>query len=314
MQTDEQFRIYYNHTIHPELMRMEGKRRRLLAYMLISIFLVIGIAIFEYQFRVFVVTIILITFLLIYISWLIYQARKFRSTFKPNVVNLILDYIDNGPNLGTLTYKPKGFIPKKKFLASQLFETPAPQYQGEDYISGTVGDVQFELCELNVREFSKVRNRLQYVFRGVFMHARSNTDFYSEIMVWPSKFKPYLSRSIKAFTGQGGRSVSTSLLVPGFAKAFMTFTHYSEPEGGGERAIRILLPELQTDMVEFREATGKEMYLSFVGKDIYIGVQEHKDLLEPHLWEANTSYELINEFYQDIKLLINMVQLIDKYH
>ena len=100
----DEFRIYYNHTIHPELMRMELKRKRLLRLLLLSVVLLSVLIIVELYINVLVITLLGGIPIFLYVSWLFYQVQKFRQTFKPNVVKLLLDFLDDRLNYGDFFY------------------------------------------------------------------------------------------------------------------------------------------------------------------------------------------------------------------
>ena len=82
--------------------------------------------------------------------------------FKPRIVELILDFIDNDVNYSNMKYDPKGKIQAERFLESYIF-TRADDYAGEDLISGQVRETPFWLSELRVAEFSEVRSKLDTV-------------------------------------------------------------------------------------------------------------------------------------------------------
>lgn len=301
----DEFRIFYNQTIHPELRRLERKRRRLLLLLFASIILLIAILFLQFYLNILVLSLFLMLPFGFYITFVLYQIQRFKTTFKPHVVNLILDFIDDGLNFGTLTYNSKRFIPKSRFLASKIFKTAAPQYVGEDYISGKIGELDFEMCELEVKEFSKVRNRLNYVFKGVFLHTSFNRPARGEIIILPEKFKQYLSRTIKAFDGIGGVDVS-ELMTERFSASFMSFATREANVSG------VLSVDMQNALVNYRITSGKEIYVSFIGKDIYIGITEPKDILEPYIFSSNVSFELVREFFEDIYILLSIIEDIDK--
>lgn len=301
----EDFRIYYNHTIHPELVRLERKRKRLLLLLTSSIFL-LGIILFlQFYLNILVVSLFLMIPFGFYITFILYRIQRFKTTFKPHVVNLILDFIDDGLNFGTLKYNSKRFISKERFIASKIFVTKAPQYIGEDFISGKIGELDFEMCELNVKEFSKVRNRLNYVFKGVFLHTTFNRSLRGEIILLPVEFKQYLSRSIKAFNGTGGVDIS-HVLTERFNDYFMAFATKNA------NVTRILSMDMQNAIVDYRITSGKEIYISFIERDIYIGITEPKDILEPYIFKSNVSFDLVREFFEDIHILISIIEDFDK--
>lgn len=299
------FRPFYNQTIHPELLRLERKRKRLLFLFLVSFLMFLAAMFIQLYLNEWLISLALLIPIGLYISFLLYRIQRFRSTFKPHVVNLILDFIDDGLSFGTLSYSSRGFIPKERFIASRLFATPAQFYQGEDYISGSFGELDFEMCELNVRELSKVRNRLNYVFRGIFLHTTINRELTGMVIVLPREFKQYLSRSIRAFNVVGGDLVENGL-EENFNESFMTFATKDTS------VTKLLTKEIQQAILDYRNATKKEIYVSFIENEIYIGITEPKDILEPFLFSSNVSFELVKEFFEDIHLMLELIVEIDK--
>ena len=301
----DEFRIFYNHTIHPELLRMERSRRRLWLLLVFSVFVVVGIIVMEFYLRIPLLSLLLLIGVFFYIGYLGYRIQLFRNKFKPNIVNLLLDFIDDGPNYGTLKYDPKAFIPKEEFLASGIFATGAPEYRGEDQISGKIGELDFKLCELNVREFSRVRNRLNYIFRGVFLYATFRHKMKGEIVVLPKEFKQYLSRSLKAISRRGATEVDKKHLEENFEEYFMTYATKDANLSQG------LNRDLQKVILDYRLRTGKKIYISFLRQKIYIAITEPKDLLEPRILRSNVSFELVQEFFEDIQTLLGIVEDFD---
>ena len=305
MQRLHEFRLFYNHTIHPELLRMERKRKRLLWLLFLSILLLVGVLILDIYIHILAVTLVLSIFIGFYITYLLYRVQQFITTFKPNVVNLILDFIDDEINFGKLTYQSKEKIPKEVFQSSMLFVTEAPYYKGEDYIRGSYRELKFELCELNVREYSKVRNRLNYVFRGVFLKGYFNaTDQKGKIIILPKKHDQYFSRTVKEFNKKGGRMVDDVLIRP-FKYVFMTFASKNA------NAEKVLSLELQNALLRYRKKTKKEIYVSFINTQIFIAVTEPKDILEPKIFQSNVSFELVKEFFEDLQLLFSILDDLD---
>ena len=99
---------------------MERKRKRLLFFFAVAILLSPAVVFIHFYLNILVVTLVLLIPIGLYLTYLVYRIQQFRSTFKPHVVNLILDFIDDGLNFGTLKYDSKRFIEKDRFIASQL--------------------------------------------------------------------------------------------------------------------------------------------------------------------------------------------------
>lgn len=308
MQGLEKFRIYYNHTIHPELMRLERKRLRLLLLLGLSVFLMAGVIVIQFYINILPVTLSLFLLLGVYAFFLLYRIRAFVKEFKPKVVNLILDFIDDGVNYGTLTYKPETTIPKAVFLGSRIFVTQAPIYHGEDYINGRVGSVNFELCELFVNESSKVRGGFFEVFRGVFLHATFQDPIQGKVLILPRNSIQYLSRSIRGITAMKGVNVDHLIQNEAFKKRFST---YATPE---VQIRQLLSSEMGNIIATYAEKTDKEIFLSFIDNEIYVAVSEPKDILEPYIFQSNVSFELVREFWADLNLLFSIIEDFDILH
>ena len=304
MERLQDFRLFYNHTIHPELLRMERRRKRLLTLLVLSSIFLILVFVLQFYVHRLAVTLILLILIGFYIAYLLYKMREFKITFKPNIMNLIMDFIDDEVNYGTLTYTANKKIPKKEFLRSALFATPAPYYEGEDHIKGSYRELTFELCELHVRELSKVRNRLNYIFKGVFLvgvYGDKNTK--GRIIVLPRDYQQYQARTIKVFNDNGGKRVDD--VSRKFSKTFITLASRGAP------VEHTLSSDMQRAILKYRDRTEKEIYISFIDEKVYIAVTEPKDLLEPEIFRSNVSFELVREFFEDLQLLFSVLEDLD---
>lgn len=308
MRDINEFRIYYNQTIHPELIRLDRQRRRLLRLIFFSCLALIALVIFELFLGILVVTLTLMIPIAIYIYLLIRQVKKFRLDFKPKVVNLILDFMKESINFRRMSYDPNKFIPKQMFMDSRIFGVNPAVYEGEDYIEGRVDEVEFQLSELDVKEFSRVRNRLNYVFRGVFLHAELKTPLKGTVILLPRKYRQYLIRTIKYINLSKAEDMDGFIKSNDFRETFLTYA--TENVKIGE-----VLPDYMQDVfTNYVKRTGKEIYLSFTGKNLYIAITNPKDILEPHLFQSNVSFDLIREFFEDIQMVVNLVEEFDNHH
>ncbi len=306
MQSLDDFRLFYNHTIHPELVRLEKKRKQLLWLFLLSIVLLAAVVGIEIYLDAFAFALILMIPLGLYATFLLYRLQQFIATFKPQVVDLILDFIDDDPNFGTLHYDSGRTLRKDVFLASGLFAGNQLLYRGEDFISGKIGELDFELCELDVKAASRVRGALDSKFRGVFFHAKFNTFTRGAVIVWPREAKQYHTRAIKAFVKNSGRNIDKEMEVESFRELFTT---YATPDA---HILKTLNREMQIVLAEYRIQTDKSVYFSFQEDNIYIGVTEDKDILEPNIFSSNVRFDLVREFFEDLQVLFSIVEKIDQ--
>ncbi len=304
----EAFRIYYNHTIHPELMRLERKRKRLLLLIFLSCLFLFGLFIVGIWLEVMVITLMLMLFVGVYLYILYKRVRKFVTDFKPAVINLLTDFIDDGISYGKMEYKQFKKISEKKFKESGIFAGGTDVYEGEDFIKGTIGDVKFEMSELNVREESKVRQRLNYVFKGVFLIATVNIPVRGAVLVLPRKFRQYTTREVRNFLLMKGKDADGFIKNRDFREIWRTMATL---EGAFQN---VLSEDMQDRLVAYHEKTGKDFYLSFRGKKFYVAVSEQEDLLEPYVFRSNVSFELVRNFYEDLRLLLEIIEDFDVNH
>jgi Protein of unknown function (DUF3137) len=304
----DQFRIYYNNTIHPELMRMERKRLRLLRLLLVSGFLLLGLVGFELYVNILPLTLALSMPIVAYGFYLANRIRRFMLTFKPHVMRLVLNFVEEEPNMGRLDYQAQGSLSFGTFKQSELFACKPAVFDGEDKVSGKVGEMDFELCELRVEQNSALSTGLEYVFKGIFLHAIFSEDTHGRVAIWPRDVKHFYTKSIREFTWSGAENVDDEIMVDSFREMF---TVYASPE---THVAGILSEPMQEAIVGYAEKTGKELYLSFLEKHIFLAVSEPRDILEPFLFRSNLSFELIRTFLEDIYLLLEIVQDFDQTH
>ena len=88
--------------------------------------------------------------MVIAVSGLIFYCRKaikknrgsFVGQFKGDIIEKIVRFVDDN-----LTYNPYKMIPERDFLASKLFRRKPDSYNGDDFVSGTVGKTYIEFSE-----------------------------------------------------------------------------------------------------------------------------------------------------------------------
>ena len=216
--------------------------------------------------------------------------------------------MDNAPNYGKLSYDSKRKISKEVFEQSGIFGKGYPFYQGEDYISGRIGEMNFELSELDVRRISPVSNQLEEVFRGIFISSVFNEETEGAIIIWPRHKRPFISRAIKDFTWEDAINVDEEILNPEFREYFTIYATEDTHVTG------ILSDPMQAALMEYIKQSKKDIYISFVNKNIYAGISSEKDLLEPNILSSNLSFQIMKEFYEDIELALLIIRDFDQTH
>jgi hypothetical protein len=270
--------------------------------------LLLGVILFEFYVNILLFTLVLAIPIVFYLIFLSYRIRQFLQTFKPNVMRLVLNFLQEEPNIGPLSYDAKRSIPKGDFFQSKLFACDPVVYEGEDFISGRVGEMDFDLCELWVEETSLIDTGLKNVFKGIFLHAIFPEEAYGQVACWPRHLKQYYLRSIKEFTWLDAENMDDEILNPAFQEMFVTYA------SSNTHVVGLLSEPMQESIVEYCLSTGKELYFSFLGKHIFIAVTEPRNIMEPYIWRSNLSFELIRSFLEDVSLLLAIVEDFDKTH
>lgn len=302
MQDTGKFRRYYNDYLHGKLMGFELERRKLLFLMFLGLVLLAVATIFVLLLEMFALSIFVLIPWVLVLRYYQYRAKLFEAGFKPIVISALLEFMEHN-----LTYHHKDYISKDTFLRSGIFPINPDLYYGEDYIMGKIGEVFFEMSELEIYHPSDIKGKLEKWFKGVFFHANFHTDFKGRMVLIPrpdwQKFIPV----IKDFTKYGGFELKNSGDAE-FDKEFLIYVdkgvHYKE----------ILTPELIHIVNEYHLRSGKKVYASFHNSHFYMGINEPKNLLQASLWHSNLNFELIAAYYQELTVFTDIVKDFDIMH
>jgi len=296
------FRRYYNDHMHSKLLVFDRKRKRMLAIMLVGIVLLIVLSVYIISFEVFALSVFLLIPWGLLFQFYLYWVRSFKAKFKPLVVKSILTFIDSN-----LKYYHSDYISKDTFLRSKIFPMNPDIYKGEDYIMGKIGEIFFEMCELELYHTSEVKAKLEKWFEGVFFHANFNSKFKGRIVIIPrdewQKFIPVM----KDFTKYGGYELEDTKNTT-FDEEFLVYidrdVNYKE----------ILTPELIAAVNSYQERSGKKVYASFYNSHFYMAIKEPYELLEPSIFQSNLDFELIAGYYRELSLFTKIVNDFDVTH
>lgn len=303
-----EFRLYYNTTVRPELLRLEGLRKRILWGIAGSLLGVLAVTVVFLYYDLGFLILLGVVPVVFFIISLYLRIERFRQSFKPAVVQLILDFINESPNFRELSYDPKRPILRDRFEHSGLFRPHPDSYRAEDYIRGLVGEMGFEMGEAYVQEISPASNRLQLVFSGLFVHAVFNEPTQGRLAVWPRHKLRRYKRSVDAYISSSGRSADIEIMNAGFRDTFAVYAH------PGTKVAGILTPPMQDALLDFTTREQRDLYFAVHDRDLFIGLEHGYDLLEPHFFRSNLSFQLVHRFYTDIMLMLTVIQDFDQTH
>lgn len=302
------FRLFYNSHIHPDLLRAEQLRMRLVRLLLLSLLLGLALAGLAIYLDLAAFTLFITLPTGFYITYLVWRMRLFRQATKRNLVQLILHFMYTELHYEQLYYDPQKFISKELFLQSGIFDTSADIYEGDDYITGRIGMMPFVLSEITVKEISPLANRLQAVFEGQFVYALFGEEAEGSLVLWPRRYKPQLSRSIKAYVLRGGANCDHEITNDSLRERYMVYATEDTHVAG------LLTEPMQAAIIAYTQRTGRDLYLAFRNREIFAGLASRRGLLEPSVLSSNLHFDWVWAYYQDIALVLKIVEVFDQTH
>ena len=234
------------------------------------------------------------------------KYKDYHKSYKTKVIGNIIKFIDD-----SLTYKPYDFIPKKKFVESNIFNTRIDRYTGSDYISGKVGYTAIEFSQIHAQYKTETTytdsngrthksEQWHTIFQGIFFIADFNKDFRTRVILWPDESGDLMKSIKKKFASLRGWK-NIELENPEFGKYFIAY---------GEDHIEaryILSTSLIERIVEFRKRMNKKNYISFANSKIFVGIP-YGTLFKPVILSSVKNYKKIEEYFICLNLVYNIVQ------
>ncbi|MCP4440982.1 MAG: DUF3137 domain-containing protein [Aureispira sp.] len=302
MQDIRGFRRYYNEVLHNQLLEFEKERKKLVAIIMVACGILTVLSAFVAALDVFALTIFLVVPWMVLFQLLRNKAKQFKDRFKPLVVSSVLQFIDP-----RLKYYHTEYIPKDSFNRSGIFPLDPELYTGEDYIRGQIGEVSFEMCELDVHNTSDTKGKLEQIFEGIFFHANFNTAFKGRIVMIPRPEWQSFIRTMKNFTKYGGYE----LVDTGHKEFDQEFIVYLDK---GVHYKDILTNQLIETINTYHLQSGKQVYAAFKDNHFYMAIDEPYELLEARIFLPNINFEMISGFYEELFLFTRIVEDFDFMH
>lgn len=316
MKTTEEFSKYFEDDLKSDLAELEKERlkiqRNLIPLAITGCAIILLFFLFLVHFSLSLPWMIapLIVCGILFGGWYISQYRNFADRFKEIVIKKILVFVDPG-----LLYEKDSFAPKELFMESGLFPDTIDRYDGDDYVSGKVGDTDILFSEIHAKRVEtstggsgtdsrrRTETHVYPIFSGLFFIGDFNKDFKTKTFVLPDTAEKMFGRF-----GQKLQSINRSrgelirLEDPEFERLFVVY---------GEDQVEsryILSTGLMQRIVDFHKRRNRKVYISFVASRIFIAVSYDKDLFEPRIFSSLTEYSNILEYFEDLQLAVGIVE------
>jgi len=307
MKTIEELKNFYNITLLPQLTPFEEERKRIANKIFMAAGIIVPLAI---------IGVVLAwgathdsdlpVFILFGCGAIVYGiyyflTKEYKSKFKGNVIDKIVNFID--PNL---KYSKSAYVSEGAFTSSEIFKRKPDRYRGDDFVEGELGATKIEFSEIHAQyrtRDSKGRSHWHTIFKGLFFVADFNKNFSGKTVVLPDvaeKLFGHIGTLMQSWNA--ARAEVIKLEDPEFEKLFAVY-------GDNQIEARyILSTSLMQRIVEFKKKTKREIYLSFVGSKIFIAVSYRKNLFEPRVFRTLLDFTPIQEYFEDLQLAVGIVQ------
>jgi hypothetical protein len=233
-----------------------------------------------------------------------YLISGYVHDFKLSVIQKIVGFVDPG-----LTYHPRGHISQVEFNSSRIFTRYPDRIRGDDLVQGQIVQTGIKFSEVHAEHRTRStdgdgrqRSRYSTIFKGLLFIADFNKKFYGKTVVLPDSAERLLG-GVGSFLQSVNRSRGEVMRMdnPEFERHFVVY---------GDDPIEsryILSTSLMQRILDFRAKTGKRVYLSFVGSDVFVAIPYKKPLFEPRVFTKVTSFNGAHEHFEDLSLALGIV-------
>ena len=230
--------------------------------------------------------------------------KDYYSAFKQQVIRQIIHFIDD-----TLTYSASDCISRDRFEECGIFRTYIDRYRGDDLVTGKIGSTDMKFSEVHAEyktttTDSKGRTQTHWhtIFKGLLFSADFNKHFSVSTYVLTDRAEKLFGSFGTKFQKFSGHGDLVKLEDPEFEKSFVV---YSSDQ---TEARYILSTSLMKRILDYKIKSKKNIQLSFVSSRLFVAVPYGKDLFEPKLFGEITDFESVEEYYNDLKLVLALIE------
>lgn len=319
MKNETEFKHFYETTLSGELKELEikrlkiaGKIRTLLIFELI---IFIAVLVYVIWFRpdktssvsgpdltgIFLIIGSLVILGIIFVLASNGLSRSFRKMYKENIIAQLVGRISKD-----LAYFRNDKIEYNEFKASRIYNMNIARYKGRDLVTGKLNDISYRFSWLEVHGRTmpdqKKKSEIFRIFQGVFFVADFQKQFITHVLIYPDIAKGLRFGSLARFLQKVVMAERIEMNDPEFDNKFAV---YGEDE---ENVRKLLSAAFRQWMIDFRNRTNSQIFLSFTGTKINIAVYLRKNLFEPGIFRKVTDYDAVYKNFQYIMLFANLLE------
>ncbi len=300
---------YYYESMYPELQVLEQDRLVIVSKLKKAAFFLFCLAIatyffLRYQLHFISLEALALSFMGAFMLFMFvyrHESAGYSMLFKDHVIEKIIHFLDP-----SLAYHKHRYLLEDAYQKSELFLEQYDRYSGSDLIEGVIEGVSVQFCDLHVEKKYRTKNGKEEwkdIFSGLFFVADFNKNFQTNVVVLPDhaeRMLGVLGSWLQSINQSRGELIKLDDSL---------FESYFVVYGNDPIESRyILTHSLMEKIVQLRQKSGKNLYLSFVDSKIYIAIEYNKALFEPILWKSLLKFSYIKEYVELLSMMIGIVK------
>lgn len=300
--------FYYNE-LYPDLQALEKERKRLKKQVLFAFVFIAGLTlaisyVISDGFHDLHDGLIFTGVIGFAIAGFVYKfmIKDYTFGFKHKIIRPLIEAIDDN-----LNYTPNSHLSQHLFERSKLFTKTIDRFNGNDLVRGHINSVALAFSDIHAEyesRDSKGRSSWHTIFKGLFIVADFNKHFKGSTVVLPDSAEKTFGSFIGSWLQKNnmGRNDLVKMDDPEFEKAFVVY-------GSDQIEARYILTHaMMKRLLDYKKQTQEDIYISFVGSKIHLGIYYNKDLFEPTVFTSLLEYKQAISYTQTLKLSIGIVE------
>ena len=235
------------------------------------------------------------------------RARKrYCAAYKSQVIPALVRSLQ--PDMA---YYREGNFGEHWFQNSGLYEQEYNLYESEDYLTGYIGETDFQIGEILVQhetawrdEHGQKQTRTKTIFDGLLAVAAFPGKFAGDVFIIPDFAEKHFAWLGRAFQKLGTDHDEDLLRIdnPEFERAFVV--RATDPE----KAIELLTPEMQEQILTLRTRLGKDLRLAIRGAQLFIAIPSSKDWFEPRIARPASCPDQVQDLLRQLTACFRIVE------
>jgi len=308
MKKKSQFTDFYYKNLYPSLKELE-KERRALKHRIVTIgviystlFLLLGASLIEHTLNIDLLFLLLFAYF--GIGGFVYKflIKDYTAAFKEKIIAPLIVAIDE-----KLNYSAHLHVDAAHFSRSELFGATPDRVSGNDYVHGKIDGVWLEFSDFHAEKKhkdSKGKESWSTIFKGLLLVSEFNKEFHGTTVVLPDKAQKLFGDLIGNWFQSNNMARQNLIKMddPAFEKEFVVY-------GTDQIEARYILTHtLMKKLLEYKNRTTKDLYVSFKRSKITLAIAYNKDLFEPTLFQSLLDYKVAMEYLDTLRLATGIVE------